>query len=119
MDLGRAEVLKLRSPHDGEAYRLTFRVPPLKNVELTATYMHNGAYPTLEAVVRHYNDVLGALCNYDLSQLPPALRTRYHGEPKVIGEIVARLHPLLNRRLNLTEGEQRDLVAFLKFLTDP
>ncbi|HEX6051986.1 MAG TPA: cytochrome c peroxidase, partial [Gemmatimonadaceae bacterium] len=36
-------------------YQFAFRVQPLRNVELTAPYMHNGAYPTLEAVVRHYN----------------------------------------------------------------
>ena len=32
-----------------------FKVPDLRNVELTAPYMHDGRFPTLEAVVEHYN----------------------------------------------------------------
>ncbi|GIW53252.1 MAG: methylamine utilization protein MauG [Gemmatimonadales bacterium] len=119
LDLGRAEVLKLQFPGAAGSYRFAFRVPPLRNVELTAPYMHNGAYPTLEAVVRHYNDVSAALRNYDLNQLPPELRATYHGGEEVIGDILARLHPAVSRRLNLTEEERGALVAFLKSLTDP
>ncbi len=37
-----------------DAYR--FRTPPLRNVALTAPYGHNGAFPTLEAMVRHHLD---------------------------------------------------------------
>ncbi len=35
-----------------DAYR--FRTPMLRNVALTAPYGHNGAYPTLTAMVRHH-----------------------------------------------------------------
>ena len=35
-----------------DAYR--FRTPPLRNVALTAPYGHNGAYPTLEGIIRHH-----------------------------------------------------------------
>ena len=42
--------------------------------------MHNGAYATLEAVVRHYNNVDSAVKSYDVSQLAPSLRTTYHGD---------------------------------------
>ncbi|MEM7720104.1 MAG: cytochrome c peroxidase [Pseudomonadota bacterium] len=41
-----------------DAYR--FRTPMLRNVSLTAPYGHNGAYPTLEAMVRHHLDPVGA-----------------------------------------------------------
>lgn len=40
-----------------DAYR--FRTPMLRNVALTAPYGHNGAYPTLEAMVRHHLDPVG------------------------------------------------------------
>lgn len=35
-----------------DAYR--FRTPMLRNVALTAPYGHNGAYPTLEGIIRHH-----------------------------------------------------------------
>ncbi|MEO0703277.1 MAG: cytochrome c peroxidase [Pseudomonadota bacterium] len=41
-----------------DAYR--FRTPMLRNVALTAPYGHNGAYPTLEAMVRHHLDPAAA-----------------------------------------------------------
>lgn len=69
----------------------TFRVPSLRNVELTAPYMHNGSLATLEAVVRHYSSI-------DLERL--------HAD----GELI--LQPL-----NLTQTESADLVAFLQSLT--
>ena len=40
-----------------DAYR--FRTPMLRNVALTAPYGHNGAYPTLEGMVRHHLDPIG------------------------------------------------------------
>lgn len=70
----------------------TFRVPGLRNVDLTAPYMHNGSLATLEDVVRHYS-------NIDLERL--------HAD----GELI--LQPL-----NLTAGESTDLLAFLRSLTE-
>ena len=37
-----------------DAYR--FRTPMLRNVALTAPYGHNGAFPTLEAMIKHHLD---------------------------------------------------------------
>ena len=48
-DLGRFEVTHV--PQD----RWRFRTPTLRNVALTAPYMHDGSLPTLESVVRFYN----------------------------------------------------------------
>lgn len=42
-----------------DAYR--FRTPSLRNVALTAPYGHNGAYPTLEGIIRHHLDPMAAL----------------------------------------------------------
>jgi cytochrome c peroxidase len=113
LDFGRGEL------PNNEFYRFAFRVAPLRNIELTAPYMHNGAYPTLEAVVKHYDNVSLALRTYDSSQLPPALRSLYHGDQATITAVLTNLDGRLRTPLDLTEDEKRDLVAFLKSLTDP
>ena len=48
-DLGRYEAT------GNSADRWLYRVPSLRNVALTAPYMHDGSLPTLEAVVQWYN----------------------------------------------------------------
>ncbi len=100
-------------------YRFAFRVAPLRNVALTAPYMHNGAYPTLDAVVRHYNDVPLALQTYDVQQLAPALRATHRGDPATIQAVLATLDFRLRQRLELTDTELGELVVFLESLTDP
>ena len=75
-----------------------FKVPSLRNLELTAPYMHDGRFTTIEEVVEFYNS--GVVDNPNLS---PPLRN-----PN--GTV---------RRLNLTPGQKAALVAFLKTLTDP
>jgi cytochrome c peroxidase len=76
-----------------------FKVPSLKNIELTAPYMHDGRFATLEEVVEHYNSGIQFHEN-----LHKGLTLDDLG-----------LEPL---RLNLTEQEKTDLVNFLKTLTD-
>ncbi|TFH75935.1 cytochrome-c peroxidase [Gammaproteobacteria bacterium LSUCC0112] len=75
-----------------------FKTSSLRNVELTAPYMHDGRFATLEEVVEHYNS---GIQNHPT--LSPALQDN-NGNPV---------------RLNLTETEKAALVAFLKTLTDP
>jgi cytochrome c peroxidase len=75
----------------------TFKVTSLRNVELTAPYMHDGRFPTLEDVVEHYSS--GVLAHPNLSvqlKLP-------NGQP---------------RQANLSLQDKAALVAFLKTLTD-
>jgi cytochrome c peroxidase len=74
-----------------------FKVGSLKNVALTAPYMHDGRFNTLEEVIEHYNS--GVANNPNLS-IP--LRLPNNGV----------------RRLNLSENEKQALVAFLETLTD-
>ncbi len=100
-------------------YQFAFRVPPLRNVELTAPYMHNGAYRTLEAVVRHYNNVDSALVSFDVSELDPALRGTLHADATTVTALKTTLDHRLRQPMNLTPAEQRQIVAFLKSLTDP
>ena len=102
-----------------EFFRFAFRIPALRNVELTAPYMHNGAYRTLEAVVRHYNDVPTALRRYDVTQLHPLLRGTHHGDDATINAQLASLDPRVSSPIGLTDVEIQQVVAFLKSLTDP
>jgi cytochrome c peroxidase len=114
LDLGRGEHFA-----NVDGYRFAFRAPPLRNVELTAPYTHSGAYHTLEAVVRHYSDVPKAMRSYDVSQLPPSLRSAYHGDEATIGALLQSLDFRVRRVLAFTPEEESDLVAFLRSLTDP
>ncbi|HSQ29893.1 MAG TPA: cytochrome c peroxidase [Gemmatimonadaceae bacterium] len=116
LDAGRGDPSIVSQPQFPNFF---FRVPPLRNVELTAPYMHDGAYPTLEAVVRHYNNVDSAVKAYDVSQLDPSLRSSYHGDAATIGQLLSSLDGRIRQPLGLTPDEQRQLVAFLKSLTDP
>ena len=70
-----------------------FKTPTLRNVALSAPYMHQGQFANLAEVVRFYSTLEGAA--------PPG-----HHQEQVL------------RPLNLDEGEQADLVAFLEALTD-
>ena len=67
------------------------------NVELTAPYMHDGRFKSLEEVIEHYDS--GVKGNPNLAE---QLKDPY-GMP---------------RKLDLTDSEKKGLVAFLKALTD-
>lgn len=116
LDVGRGDPTIVTQP---QLPKFFFRIPPLRNVELTAPYMHDGAYPTLEAVVRHYSNVDSAVKAYDVSQLDPSLRSSYHGDAATITQLLSSLDGRIRQPLGLTPDEQRQLVAFLKSLTDP
>lgn len=118
LDRGRGELFAQPGTQIGP-YQFAFRVAPLRNVELTAPYMHNGAYPTLEAVVRHYSNADSALRSYDVSQVDPSLRGTYHADAATIAAIVQTMDFRVREGIRLTPREQQELVAFLKSLTDP
>ena len=113
LDIGRGEELNFQQ------YKFAFRVQPLRNVELTAPYFHSGAYQTLEAVVRHYNNADSAQKNFDPSNLTPAVRALYHGDGATKTAVLQTLDFRLREPLRLTPTEQSQLVAFLESLTDP
>lgn len=73
-----------------------FKVTSLRNIELTAPYMHDGRFESLEEVLDHYNNGLEASATID-----PALEyTRVSGG------------------LQLSAQDKADIIAFLKTLTD-
>ena len=88
-DLGRLEVTR------AENDRAKFKVPTLRNVALTAPYMHDGRFATLEEVVEHYNGKL-----HRTRTLDPNLAK----------------HP--ESGLGLSADDKAALVVFLKTLTD-
>jgi cytochrome c peroxidase len=92
-DASGASAVKTRTVELQHANFGQFKTPGLRNVALTAPYMHDGRYATLREVVRHYSDL-------DME------RIHTHGEQ-------------LLRPLKLTETEIDDLVAFLESLTAP
>jgi cytochrome c peroxidase len=68
-----------------------FRAPSLRNVAVTAPYMHDGSLATLEEVIEHY--AAGG-------------KVDHPNKSRIL------------RRLTLTDGDKRDLIEFLKSLTD-
>lgn len=87
-DRGRASV-------PGEGPDGAFKTPSLRNIALTAPYMHNGAFATLEEVVKFYSKGGG------------------RGEPNPVPGIDDKIG-----KFEITDAEVADLVAFLKALTD-
>ncbi|SER56482.1 cytochrome c peroxidase [Tranquillimonas rosea] len=102
-----------------DAYR--FRTPPLRNVALTAPYGHNGAYPTLEGIVRHHARPRAMLEAWtpDMAHLPdvPWLEPIDFVVAENRRERARHRAALDIEPVPLTEDEIGDLVAFLESLT--
>ena len=77
-DFGRMRVTGAAS----DRYR--FRTTPLRNVELTAPYGHDGAIVSLRSFVDHYSESDTKLLAYDPSQLESALQTSLLGTSTAI-----------------------------------
>ncbi|OAB25726.1 cytochrome c peroxidase [Flavobacterium fryxellicola] len=88
-DLGKFDLTK------AEIHRNSFKTPTIRNVELTAPYMHNGVFKTLEEVIDFYNDGGGNGLGFNLPN-----------------------QTLPEDKLNLTELEKKQLIAFMRTLTD-
>ena len=76
-----------------------FRVPTLRNIELTAPYGHNGYFQTLEDIVHFYN-VRDVSHEYPDAEYPATVNKEELGD------------------LKLSVEEEVDIVLFLKTLTD-
>lgn len=101
----------------GEDKKYAFRTPMLRNVALTGPWMHNGAYTSLNAAVRHFIDVRQSLENYDPSQLDAEFRRYVHRRDEVIQDVESTLEPM--PALDLSDADVDALVAFLNSLTSP
>ena len=86
-----------REEHTGRASdRYRFRVPTLRNVQLTPPYMHDGVFATLEEVLRFYNE----------------------GGPRHDRITLDDLEVVMQQPPGLTSDELSAIVAFLESLTD-
>ena len=90
-DMGRGTISRMQSDNG------TFAVPSLKNVALTAPYMHDGRYKTLGEVIDHYSKGIMGSPNLD------PLLTDGKGHA---------------RSMNITEQDKQAIIAFLGTLTD-
>ncbi len=75
---------------ENESDRALFKVPTLRNVSVTAPYMHDGSFPDLTSVIEHYNKG---------------------------GKSHPHKNPLI-KPLYLSTSEKRALLAFLNSFTD-
>jgi cytochrome c peroxidase len=76
-------------------HQFAFKTPTLRNIAITAPYMHNGVFNTLEQVIDFYDKGGGAGLDIPLPNLT-----------------------LPADKLNLTKQEKKDLISFLQTLTD-
>jgi cytochrome c peroxidase len=89
IDFGKFDLTK------AEVNRYSFKTPTIRNVALTAPYMHNGVFKTLEEVVDFYDLGGGQGLGFNLPN-----------------------QTLPIDKLNLTPLEKKQLIAFMKTLTD-
>lgn len=117
-DIGRAAV----TGNDNENYQ--FRTPPLRNVALTGPWGHDGAFDTLEGVVRHHLNPIESLENYDCDNEP---RLPSRPDLDMLDCFVMNNSDLVDNIKNANELDDTDLsereitylMNFLHSLTDP
>jgi cytochrome c peroxidase len=80
-----------------------FKAPSLRNIALTAPYMHDGRFQSLEEVLDHYNEHIKMSSTLDV--LITEASNNLFVPPNTVD-------------LGLTAQEKADIIAFLKTLTD-
>jgi cytochrome c peroxidase len=103
----------------GRANDYAFRTPPLRNVALTAPYMHAGSHATLEDAVRDHLDPCAALGSFTGGGLPPRFAALVIDDDATLAAIEATADPLAQEPIDLDDEELADLVQFLEALSDP
>ncbi|MFC5282080.1 cytochrome-c peroxidase [Pedobacter alpinus] len=84
-DKGRSTITDLATDDD------KFKVPTLRNIELSSPYMHDGRFKTLEQVLDHYQNNIKNNKNLD---------------------------PVFSKSLGLSNDDKNNIIVFLKTLTD-
>lgn len=90
------------------AHRGLFKVPTLRNIALTAPYMHDGRFATLEEVLDHYNK--GIKLSNTLSPLIAEANNASQATPSSSSTSMISLH--------LGENEKTAIITFLPTQTD-
>jgi cytochrome c peroxidase len=96
--------------------RYLFRTAPLRNTAVMPAFMHNGAFVHLEDAIHHHLDPYTSARHYTPRELPPDLQ----GPLGPIEPVLARLDPLLQTPILLSDEEFAQLVDFVRHgLLDP
>ncbi|MBK9328005.1 MAG: hypothetical protein IPM95_01565 [Sphingobacteriales bacterium] len=88
-DIGRFKNFEI------DQFKFSFKTSTVRNAQLTAPYMHNGSFRTLEEVIEFYNMGGGAGMKLDVPN-----------------------QTLPDNRLNLTKQDKKDIISFMNALTD-
>ena len=107
-DFGRMNITGLESD------KYLFRTTPLRNVELTGPYGHDGAIGTLQAFIEHYSESDLKLLAFDPMQLDPELRNTLLPNS---ADILAQRDTLL-KGVVLTPALVGQLMDYMSALTD-
>ncbi len=107
-DFGRMRV----TGNDADKYR--FRTTPLRNVELTGPYGHDGSFSSLRAFIEHYSESDVKLLAFDKGTLESSLQTTLQ---PTASEILSNRDPLL-AGVVLTPELVDKLMAYMSALTD-
>ena len=112
-DLGRARET------GNDCGRYAFRTPPLRNVALTGPWMHDGAFTTLEATIRHHLDPISSLQSYNPGQLTELLKDTCQDQPESLAAIEQWYANNASAGVQLSDEGIQLLLAFLDSLTAP
>lgn len=103
-----------------DAYR--FRTPTLRNVAHTAPYGHNGAYPTLEGIIRHHLNPTKARAEWRPDRVTLAPHETLSAVDFIIQqdrrEMARQAATIDIQPIDLSDDEVEALVAFMHALTD-
>lgn len=109
---GRNEDFGLEQVTGDPGNRYAFRTSPLRNVAVQPTFMHNGAFTSLEAAIRHHLDGVGSARSYD----PAAqdLDADLRGATGPVEPMLSLLDPLIANPPSLTQKQVEQLVVFVR-----
>ncbi len=100
-----------------------FRTPTLLNVEVTGPYGHDGAYATLQGVIRHHLDPWDSVRRFDFGLLDPTIPVAHTGAyaqaalEKLQQDRIEDATPL--QIAKLSDSDVSKVVDFMLTLTDP
>lgn len=80
-----------------ESDRGKFKIPSLRNVALTAPYMHDGRFETLDEVIGHYSEAINGSASLDERLKEPTREAK---------------------KFNIPTGDKQAIIAFLNTMTD-
>ena len=108
-DFGRYE----QDPRTENLY--AFKVPGLRNVAMTAPYMHDGVFKTLAQVIEHYDTIEASINDYVfVNNYKNYFETLSGALTSTNDSKLAYLSPKLSKKLNFEESEEKALVEFIR-----